>query len=324
MKTKIFIIVNMVLWVITVVAWAGEINFPTKPIRIWVGFSPGSNADIMTRAIATKTEKILGQPIVIENKPGGAGAVAMGLLKNEKPDGYTLGSSTDSPFTRIPHTTRVAYDPLKDFDYIIFTEKSRTGLAVKSESPFKTFKDCIEFAKKNPGKLTHGAPGFGTTPHLAMEYIAKIEKVTIQHVFFPGTTPTMTALLGGHVMIGTGVTQGYFSHVKAGTMRPLITFEHERHDEWPEVPTVTDLGYNFEVPLCELIVAPKGVPKPIISKLIAGFSEAMRSQEVQNLGKTLVSIVPRKPLTGDELQKFIEDRYNFYGPLVKELELKKK
>jgi tripartite-type tricarboxylate transporter receptor subunit TctC len=324
MGTKIFIIVSITMWVITVTTWAGEINFPTKPIRMWVGFPPGSSTDIMARAIAIKTEKFLGQPIVVENKPGGAGAVAMGLLKNEKLDGYTLGYSTDSPFTRIPHTTKVAYAPFKDFDYIILTQKSKAGVVVKSESPFKRFKDVIEFAMQNPGKLTHGAPGFGTTPHLAMEYIAKTEKVTIQHVFFSGTVPTVTAVLGGHVMIGSCTTHGYFGHVKAGTMRPLMTFERERDEEWPEVPTSKDLGYGFEVPLCELIVAPRGVPKPIMGKLITAFSEGMKSQEVQNLGKTLVSIVSQKPLSGDELQTFVENRYNFYGPLIRELELKKK
>jgi len=174
------------------------------------------STDTLTRYLSAIAEKILGQPIVVENKPGGTGGVGMGLLKNAKPDGYTLAASTDSAFTRLPHVTKVEYDPLKDFTYIISIGSPRIGTVVRSDSPFKQFQDLIEFARKNPGKLTHGIGGVGNATHLAYENIARMEKVKFQFIPFKGSAPNITALLGGHVMVATSVSTTWIPHVKAG------------------------------------------------------------------------------------------------------------
>jgi tripartite-type tricarboxylate transporter receptor subunit TctC len=269
-------------------------------------------------------EKILGQPIVIENKPGGTGSLAMGLLKSAKPDGYTLGVATDSPFTRIPHTIGLKYDPLEDFTYILMLTKSRIGVVVKSDSSFKKFQDVIEFARKNPGQLTHATPGVANATHLGMEKIAQIEKVKMQHIYFQGAPPTITAILGGHVMIASSVAQSWIPHVKAGTLRPVLSYDNEGLEEWPDIPTLKKLGYDFEVPLCEVVAAPKGVPKPVVDKLVTAFSEAMKSPQVQNVAREQASIISEKPLSGDGLHKFIGTQFNFYGQLIKEMGLQKK
>jgi tripartite-type tricarboxylate transporter receptor subunit TctC len=325
MKTRgILIIVGILLMVLSVPAWAVDERFPTKPVHIWIGWGPGGSSETLIRTGGPIIEKVLGQPIVIENKPGGTGSLAMGLLKNAKPDGYTLGVATDSPFTRIPHTIGVKYDPLEDFTYILMLTKSRHGVVVQSGSPFKRFQDVIEFARKNPGQLTHATPGVANATHLGMEKIAQIEKVKMQHIYFQGAPQTITAILGGHVMVASSVAQSWIPHVKAGTLRPLLSYNNEGLDEWPEVPTLKKLGYDFEVPLCEVIAAPKGVPKPIMDKLVAAFSEALKSPQVLNVAQGQASIISDKPLSGDALYKFIETQFNFYGQLIKEMGLQKK
>jgi tripartite-type tricarboxylate transporter receptor subunit TctC len=303
---------------------AGEAAFPTKPIHIWIGWAPGGSSETIIRTGTPVLEKVLGQPIVIENKPGGTGALAMGLLKDAKADGYTLGVATDSPFTRIPHTIGVNYNPLEDFTYVIVLCKSRIGVVVRSDSPFKTLRDVIEFARKNPGKLTHATPGTANATHLGMEKIAQVEKVKMQHVFFQGAPPTITAILGCHVMIASSVAQSWIAHVKAGTLRPVLSYDNEGYDEWPEVPTLKRMGYTFEVPIFEAVAAPKGLPKPVLDKLVAAFSEALKTPEVQNVAKTQASIILERTLSGDDMFKYVETQYNFYGQLIKEMGLAKK
>jgi tripartite-type tricarboxylate transporter receptor subunit TctC len=302
--------------------WAAEEKFPTKPVHIWVGWRAGGSTDTLTRTLAAKVEKILGQPIVVENKPGGAGSLSMGLLKNAKPDGYTLGASTDSPFTRIPHTIKVKYDPMEDFTYIINIGNPRCGVVVKSDSPFKKFQDLIEFARNNPGKLTHGTPGMGNSTHLTLEKIARMEKVKVQHIPFKGSSPTITALLGGHVMVASSVIKTFIPHVKAGTLRPLLIYP-EGLPEWPNVPVLKTMGYGFELPLSQIIVAPKGVPKPIVDKLVAAFYQATMSPQYQKALPAMGISLPDK-LIGDALYQNVKSTYNFYGPLIKELGLQKK
>jgi tripartite-type tricarboxylate transporter receptor subunit TctC len=320
----IFVAVSVALALVVPVLASGA-EFPTRPITIWIGWAPGGSTDVLARAAAPAAEKILGQPVVIENKPGGTGALAMGLLKNAKPDGYTLAACTDTPFTRIPHTVGVKYNSLEDFTYITELGRSRIGVVVRSDSPFKKFQDLIDFARKNPGQLTHGTPGVANTTHLAMEKIAQIEKVRMQHIFFQGSAPTIAATLGGHVMCASTVAVGWIPHVKAGTLRPLLIYDPpEGIEQMPEIPTLKRLGYGFEVPIFEVMAAPKGLPKPIADKLIAAFAEAMKSPQFQNVAREQETILSGKILSGDDLHKTIETQYNSYGTLIKELGLGKK
>jgi tripartite-type tricarboxylate transporter receptor subunit TctC len=305
---------------------ASEAEFPTKPIHIWVGWAPGGPTDTLVRTVAPVVEKILGQPVVVENRPGGTGALAMGLLKSAKPDGYTLGATSDTPFTRIPHTIEVKYNSLEDFTYLISLGRSRNGMVVKSDSPLKTFRDLVEFARKNPGQLTHGTPGVGNTTHLAMERIAQIEKIKIQHIYFQGAAPIMNAVLGGHVMCASALAGAWVSHVKAGTLRPLLIYDPpEGIKQWPEVPSLKKLGYGFDVPLFEpIIAAPKGVPKVITDKLIAVFAEGIKTAAFENTAATFEVALAEKPLAGEDLAKIVRTQFQFYGQLIKELGLDKK
>jgi tripartite-type tricarboxylate transporter receptor subunit TctC len=234
-----------------------------------------------------------------------------------------LATTSDTPFTRAPHLVNVKYDSMKDFFPIVRLGLQRQGVVVKSDSPFKRFQDLVEYARKNPGQMTYGTPGPGTTPHLAMEKIALQEKVKFQHVPFQGDTPAMTAILGGHVMAASTGALGWMSHVKAGSLRLLLVFDPEGIDQWPEIPTFKKMGYGFEAPTAQMVSAPKGVPKPIMDKLIATFSEAMMSPEFQKVAREQ-ELLSAKPFSGSDFQKWLQSQYNMYGVFIKEVGLKKK
>lgn len=307
----------------TNVAWAIEETFPSRPIHIWVGWEAGGSTDTLIRLAAPIAEKHLGQRIVVENRPGGTGSVMAGLLKNAKPDGYTLGATYDSPMTRVPHLVKVDYDPMGDFTYIIGMGDPMTGMVVRSDSPFKKFQDIIEFARKNPGKLTHGITGMYANNHLAIVKIASLEKINVQHVAFKGSAPTISALLGGHIMIASMVASTFLPHVKTGALRPLIIYDTGGLREMPEIPTLKTLGYDFEVPGTQMIVAPKGVPKLIVDKLASAFYESTLSPQYQKMAKEGAISLPSKPLAGEDLYKSAEKQFKFYGELIKEMGLKK-
>ena len=271
---------------------------------------------------AENSKKSLGQEIVVVNKPGGGGALCLGLLASAPPDGYTLATTSDTPFTRAPHLVNVKYDSMKDFIPIVRLGLQRQGIVVKSDSPFKRFQDLIEYAQKNPGQMTYGTPGPGTTPHLAMEKLALQEKVKFQHVPFQGDTPAMTAILGGHVMAASTGALGWMSHVKAGSLRLLIVFDEVGIEQWPEVPTFKKVGYNFETPTAQMISAPKSIPKPILDKLVAVFSAAMKSPEHQKVASQQ-ELLSASPFGGADFQKWLQEQHDMYGKFIRELGMQK-
>jgi tripartite-type tricarboxylate transporter receptor subunit TctC len=297
-------------------------DFPNKPIKVWGCFGAGGTVDTYARAIAVTAEKILGQPIIVGSKPGGAGTVATTMLKHAKPDGYTLGSCTDTPFTRAPHLLDLQYDPMEDFTFISLMGTDKTGIATRSDSPFKTYKEMVEFAKRNPGKLTHGTPGSGNMTHLAMIKIEQQEGIKMRHVFFKGSAKTNAALLGGHVMVGTSVVMGFKQHVEAGTLRPLMIFYPEKGmNEWPDVPTLYQV-HKLSLPVLEILYGPKGIPKPIADKLTHAFNESIKAAPFQKFVKQYE--VEVKIMNRDELLEYVKQGHKFYGDVIKSAGLKKK
>lgn len=324
MKTRFAIVAVMVM-----LAWAvfpcqaAEQKYPAKSIHMWVGFAPGGSTDTCGRAIASVAEKTLGQSIVVENKPGGGGALLLGLLMSAPADGYTLGMTSDTPFTRAPHLINVKYKAMEDFTPIIRIGVQRQGVVVRADGPFKKFQDLLDYARKNPGQLTYGTPGPGTAPHIGMEKIALHEKVKFQHVPFQGDTPAMAAVLGGHVMAASSGALSWMSHVKAGTLRLLLAYDPEGIEEFPDVPTFKKMGYNFEAPTAQMISVPGRTPKAVTDRLTAVLSEAMMSPYYQKVAREqeLTSV---KPLVGAEFQKWLKSQYDAYGNSIKEIGLKKK
>jgi len=251
-------------------------SFPAKPITLICPWPAGGSTDLHLRKMAELASKRLGQTVIIENKPGGSGMNGPATMtKTARPDGYTLSQLVITAF-RMPHMQKVDWDPLEDFTYVIGLAGYTFGIVVKTDSPFKTFQDLIDYARANPGKLSYATPGLGTSLHLAMEEIAAKTGVQFLHVPFKGYAEGATALLGGHVMAHVDST-GWGKHVDAGSMRLLATLGDKR-TRW-NAPTVSELGVDTVSNSPYGIVGPKGVPPQVVKTLHDAFKSSMDDPE---------------------------------------------
>lgn len=255
-------------------AWAQAQNYPSKPITLIVPFPPGGSTDRHMRTLAELASKQLGQPIVVENKPGAGGTLGPGIMaRTAKPDGYTI-SQFPMSMLRMAHMQKTAWNPVTDFTYIIGVSGYTFGFTVSANSPYKSFNDYIAAARKNPGQIDYGSTGVGSSPHLLMEELSKNAKVTLNHVPFKGNADLQQALLGGHVAAQSDAT-GWDTYVDNGQMRLLLTFGEKRTQRWPEVPTAQELGYKVVSTSPYGLVGPKGMDPAIVSKLHDAFKKAM-------------------------------------------------
>lgn len=294
-------------------------DYPTKPINVSVGSAPGGTMDIATRILAKGAEKFLGQPIVVSNNGASGGTVNIGIVVKQSPDGYHLGSFTASGLILTPHFRTVPYN-LEGIAPIMHFGMPQSGLVVKADSPWRTVKEFVEYAKKNPGKVSYSTSGVGTFGHIAMEYLAKQEGIQWTHIPFSGSPPALTALLGGHVTAESGATE-WIPHVKEGTLRLLATHGEKRIKNFPNVPIFRELGYDFVNRNAYLMAAPKGTAPSIIKKLDEAFRKAMDEPEfLQTLPKMDTEIAYRNP---SDLKKYLEEGYVIFGRLVSELRIPK-
>ena len=248
--------------------------FPSKPITLIVPWPAGGSTDRHMRTLAEIAGKHLGQNIIVENKPGGGGTLGPGTMaRTAKPDGYTI-SQFPLGMLRIPHMQKMQWDPLKDFTHIIGVSGYTFGFTVRADSPYKTFNDYIEAARKNPGKIDYGSTGAGSSPHLLMEEVAINAKVQLNHVPFKGNADLQQALLGGHVMAQSDAT-GWDKFVESGQMRLLVTFREKRTKRWPNVPTAKELGYGVVSQSPYGLVGPKGMDPAVVKTLHDAFKKAM-------------------------------------------------
>jgi tripartite-type tricarboxylate transporter receptor subunit TctC len=247
-------------------------QFPSKPVTLIVPWPAGGSTDIYFRKLGEITARHLGQPLVIENRPGGSGMNGPATMaKTAKPDGYTISQLAISAF-RMPHMQKVDWDPIMDFTYIIGLAGYTFGIVVKADSPFKTFQDLLAYARANPGKLSYATPGTGTSLHLAMEEIAAKAGVQFLHVPFKGYADGAIALMGGHVMVQVDST-GWAKQVDSGAQRLLATLGDKR-TRW-NAPTVKELGVDTVSNSPFGLVGPKGMPRDVVKVLHDAFKKSL-------------------------------------------------
>ena len=248
--------------------------YPTRPITLIVPWPAGGSTDRHLRGLAELASKHLGQNIIVENKPGGGGTSGPGTMAlTAKPDGYTI-AQFPLGMLRLPQMQKVQWNPLTDFSFIIGVTGYTFGVTVRADSPYKSFNEYIEAARKAPGKIDYGSTGIGTSPHLNMEELAENAKVELNHVPFKGNADLTQALLGGHVMAQSDAT-GWDKYVDGGQMRLLVTFGEQRTKRWPGVPTAKELGYGVVSTSPYGIVGPKGMDPAIVKTLHDAFKKAM-------------------------------------------------
>ncbi len=294
-------------------------EFPAKPINMVVTFSPGGSADPSMRLLASKTEKFLGQPFIITNNGGGGGSVAMAILSKERHDGYYIAGCSSTSLIRIPQFREVPYK-YEDFAPIMHFGAPPSGLVVRADSPWKTLKEFVEYAKVNPGKVTYSSMGIGSPMHLAMEFIAKQEGIQWTHVPYPGSGPAFTALLGGHVMAQSGSSESY-PHIRAGTVRLLAIHHEKRFRSFPDAPTFRELGYDFINESVFMFAGPKGISPSIVKKLDEAFRKGMEDPEfIQTMEKMEIVVSYRG---SEDLKKYLDEAYVRLGKMIRELKLPK-
>jgi tripartite-type tricarboxylate transporter receptor subunit TctC len=283
--------------------------FPTKPITLYCGYAPGASTDLTARALAGSAEKILGVPIVVENKSGGSATVCAALVASKPPDGYTLAILDMAALTTRPHLLKVAFNPLTDYTFVLQYGLYVGGLCVLSESPIKTVDDFIAYAKAHPG-LSYGASGQFSRGHLAMELFASCKGLTFKHVPFKGGAEANTALLGKHLDF-VGGSGGHIPYVKQGVFRMLTVFSMEKRDpQFPNIPMQKEVGCGDVPPNAYLLIGPKGISDPVFKKIQEGFKKASEQPEFQKLMEA--QNLPYEYKSREQLEKDIPAQFEWY------------
>ena len=243
--------------------------YPTKPVKIIVGFAPGSATDILARLVADQFSKSMGQPFVVENKPGAGGSVGTAQAKEAAPDGYTLVAAGSGPFGINPAIqSKLPYDPIRDFELIGNIVLTPQALVVSSTSTYKSVKDLVDAAKAKPGEIPYASLGNGSTSHLTMEAFQTAAGVKMNHIPFKGSGDAQAALLSGQVPVMSDTIPGIRAQVAAGKLRAIGVAIPRRSTFLPDVPTVAEQGYKgFESVGWIGLAAPAKTPAPILDKL---------------------------------------------------------
>ncbi|MBR2119392.1 MAG: tripartite tricarboxylate transporter substrate binding protein [Pseudomonadota bacterium] len=254
-------------------------DYPTKPITLIVPWPAGGSTDIVLRVMAEVASKDLGQPIIVDNKAGGGGIVGPATMAaSAKPDGYTI-SQIAIPVLRLPLMQDMSWDASKDFTYILNLTGYTFGVTTNAESQFKTWKDVVEFAKANPGKVTYGTPGSGTSLHIGMEQIATMAGIKLTQVPFKGTAESNAAVLGNHTVLQVDAS-GWKPLVEAGKLRLLMVWTDQRAPSFPDVPTLKELGYPLVIDSPWGLAGPKGMDPKIVARLHDAFKKAIDTPSV--------------------------------------------
>jgi tripartite-type tricarboxylate transporter receptor subunit TctC len=273
-------------------------DFPTRPITLVIPFAPGGSTTIVGRGVAEKMSTLLGEKIIVDNRPGAGGTVGTRAVAKSEPDGYTLVLGYTGTLAIGPSLYKnVGYDPRKDFAPIGMIGNAPNSLVVNPSFAPKTVGELIAYAKANPGTVNFGSAGAGTASHITGEYFARAAGITLVHIPYKGTGPALTDLLGGHIPMAFAPIPASHTNVTAGKLRALAVTSTQRSGLLPDVPTIAESGLpGFDASLYYGLAAPAGTPRPIIDKLNKALRDALASDEVKRqLGNDGTDITPGSP-----------------------------
>lgn len=253
-------------------------KFPNKSITLIAPWPTGGGSDALMRAFSESASRVLGVPVVVENKPGAGGTLGATAMVTAKPDGYTL---TQLPLGvyRLPHMQKTAYDPLKDLTHIVGLTGYTFGIVATAGAPFKSLKDMVAYAKAHPGQLEYGSTGTGTTPHLAMEEFSQKAGIKLNHIPYKGSAEIMQAILGGQIRVMCGIPE-YAPWVKEGKLRLLATLGRHRTSAFPDVPTVKESGWPTISESPFGIGGPKNMDPAVVAVLHDAFKKTLEDPKV--------------------------------------------
>ena len=292
--------------------------FPNKPIQLIIPFAPG-DTDNMLRPFVDKMGEFLGQPIVLNFKPGAGGGIGAGQVATSKADGYTLVGSSPGSIVIVPLANKdIKYSP-ESFTPVAALSEGGFMLVVALASPWKNINDVVEHSKRNPDKVTYSSSGFMGITHLLGEIFTNEAAIKWNHIPFAGSAPAITALLGGHVDIASTAIGPAQAHIKAGTLRPLAVLGDSRLKAYPDVPTLKELGYNVGSPVLYGISAPRGTPKEVVNALYAAVKKTVEKYNEQIASNLSLIGAEIKVLGPDEYAAYLRNQNQLFSAAIKTL-----
>ena len=295
-------------------------QWPSKTIRYIVPFPPGAFNDTLGRTIATDLSKVLGQPVVVDNRPGGNSIIGTEAAAKSPPDGYTLFGAA-LPFSVIQSLYKTSFDVTKDFAPITLAGFSANLLVVHPSFPPNSVKELIEYARRNPGKINYGSSGNGTSVHLAMELFKSMTKTYMLHIPYKGSAPVVADLIAGQVDVMFDNMPNVIGHVRAGKMKALAVTTAQRSPQAPEIPTVAEAGVpGYEQTAWFGVLAPAGTPREIIGRLNGEIIKLLNSADVkERFGKQGVEV---RTSTPEQFSTFLRSEVDRWGKVIREAGIK--
>ena len=299
-----------------------QAQWPSKSIRFLVPFAPGGTSEIVARSVAAELTRQLGQNVFVENKPGGAGVVAMVEAAKAPPDGHTIilghvGTLAVNPYM----LANQPYDVNRDFIPVTLLAKVPNVFVIHPDVPAKNFKEFVAYVKANPGKLSYGSAGNASAGHLAMEYLKLVTGMFITHIPYRGTGPQLTDLLAGRTQASSAGMPALGAHIRAGKLRPIAVGTQQRIAAMPDVPTVEEMGYKgFETSQWYGILAPAGTPPDVVKRLQEESYKALRSSAVTERFATDSAVGGGGPQA--EFAAFIKGEQKIWSDIVKRAQIK--
>jgi tripartite-type tricarboxylate transporter receptor subunit TctC len=294
-------------------------SWPSCPILLVVPFAAGGGTDIIARTVASKMGKRLGEQIVVENRGGGGGTIAMRQVARSTPDGYTLGIGNPGTLAVAPSMyPRLGYDPRRDFAPVGFIGSTPYAFVVHPSVPAQSVQELIALAKREPGKVTFGSAGTGSGTHLSGELLASMAGIKLTHIPYKGVSLAVNDLLGGHVMMAVAGLPPLIGHVNEGRLRALAVTTSRRSSLFPDVPTLAEAGVPaYESENVIGLLAPKGTPRVIIDRINTALREALASEDV--VGRMGIDGTVPMPGTPEEYAAWIDREETNWSKLIKQI-----
>jgi len=293
-------------------------QYPTRPVRFVLGFPPGGASDTMARVVGTRLSENLGQPVVVDNRPGAGGNIAAEIVARSAPDGYTLLLGNNAILAvNVSLYPKIAFDPVKDFAPVVLVASQPNILAVHPSVPANSVKELVALAKSKPGRLNYASPGVGTTGHLAAELFKRMAGVEMVIVPFKGGGPAVVAVLTGECQFIFATSLSVQPHVKSGKVRALAVTTPRRSQSFPELPTVSEAGVpGFEATTWHGVVVPARTPQKVIARLNGDFNKVLQMPDMRErlttLGAEIIGGAPK------ELSDYIRKEIPVWAKVIKE------
>ena len=309
--------VSLLLSLLIAAATAGAQSYPNHPVKVIVPWPPGQATDIAARMLALKLQDALGQPFVIDNRPGAGGAIGTAVAATSPADGYTLLAASSGPISIMPSLQKISYDPLKDFVVIGLITRNPYALVVNPSFPANNAKEFVELLRNNPDKYTFASSGTGATGHLLGELFNSMAGIKARHIPYKGAGPALTDVIGGQVDYTIETVAATVGHVKAGRLKALGVSTARRAAAMPDVPPLAEAAGvpDYDAGAWIGYAAPAGIPRDVLLKLSAEMQKALRAPELRD--KLLAAGLDPVDSTPDEMPAFMRKEQERYAGVIK-------